>query len=185
MNKKNFIISILLLLLAGIGGWFATKYYLSIYIEKTEGIKSEKPQQALTIQPDGRHAIVVKIFYPSENEIQLKEKKIYTNFLPINIAEEVIKEYLQELQGDIGNTRLLGVYRDKNNIIYIDLSDDIRRYFSNDAKFEYNLLKSLLKTVLINVADSQDVKLLIEGKEIETIGGHFYCLFPLKSSAPF
>lgn len=129
--------------------------------------------------------MTVKIFYPSENEIQLKEKKIYTNFLPVNIAEEVIKEYLKELKGSLSNTRLLGVYRDSNNIIYIDLSDDIRRYFSESARFEYNLLESLLKTILSNVPGAEDVKLVIEGKEIESIGGHFYCLLTLKSSINF
>ncbi len=185
MNKKNILISIMLLLVASLIGWFATKYYLSIKNENIADTYKEKHQPTIDIQPDGRHAMVVKIFFPSDNEIQLKEKKIYTNFLPVNIAEQVTKEYLKELKGPMANTRLFGVYRDNNNIIYIDISDDLRRYFSEDAKFEYNLLQSLLKTILINVPGSQDVKLLIEGKEVETIGGHFYCLFPLKTSVHF
>lgn len=180
MNKKNLIISVLLLLSASLCGWFVTKYYLSIQNEKLTGKETSKPEPAIDIQPDGRRSMVVKIFYPSDNEIQLKEKKIYTNFLPVNIAEEVIKEYLKELKGELSNTKLLGVYRDSNNIIYIDLSDDIRRYFSGDARFEHNLLESLLKTVLINVPGIEDIKLVIEGKEIESIGGHFYSQFTLK-----
>lgn len=185
MKKKNLVISVLLLLSASLCGWFVTKYYLSLQNDKSTQNSTSKPEPIIDIQPDGRHSMMVKIFYPSENEIQLKEKKIYTNFLPVNVSEEVIKEYLKELNVPLSNTRLLGVYRDSNNIIYIDLSDDIRRYFSGDARFEHNLLESLLKTVLINVPAVEDVKLLVEGKEIESIGGHFYCLLTLKTSIHF
>ncbi len=185
MKKRNLIISVLLLLSASLCGWFVTKYYLSIQNEKLPRNGTSKPEPIIDIQPDGRHSIVVKIFYPSENAIHLKEKNIYTNFLPVNIAEEVIKEYLKELNAPLNNTKLLGVYRDVNNIIYIDFSDEFRRNFLGDARFEHNLLESLLKTILINVPAVEDVKLLIEGKEIESIGGHFYCLLTLKTSIHF
>ncbi len=180
MKRKSLIISILVLLIAFISGWFVTEYYLSTEKEKITQTDTGKPEPNIEIQPDGRRAMTVKIFYPSKIDIQSKEVTIYTNYLPVNIAEEVVKEFLKEFKGGISNTRLLGVYRDSNNIIYIDLSDDIRRYFSEDAKFEYNLLESLLNTILINVPGSEDVKIVVEGKEIESIGGHFYCMFTLK-----
>lgn len=183
MKKKYLIILFFLIVLSVIGGWFFAKYYfLSEGTEVTTTQQITKEEILLTIKPDGRQSIMVKIFYPAGNEIISLEKKIYTTSLSINIAEEVIKEYLKELTGALRQTRLLGVYRDLDNIIYIDLSDDIRRHFSGDAKFEYNLLKSLLETVLTNVPDSKDVKLLLEGKEIETIGGHFNSFKTLKIS---
>ncbi len=180
MSKKNIIISLFILIIASVCGWFATKYYLAqqAYIQNKAGIVETKP--TVEIQSDGRQAIVVKVFHPSQDGIQVSEKKIYTNFLPINIAEEVIKEHIGNLKEGLKNTRLLGVYRDQNNTIYIDLSDDFRRHFSDSALFEYYLMESLLKTILINVPGAEDVKLLIEGKEIESIGGHFISLHTLK-----
>jgi len=183
MNLKNIIFSLLLLIIASLCGWFATKYYFAQNAENKPEQVETKP--TVEIQPDGRHAIVVKIFIPSQNGIQETEKKIFTNYLPINIAEEVMKEYLQNLKQGLKNTRLLGIYRDRNNIIYIDLSDDFRRYFSDSAAFEYYLMESLLKTILINVPGTEDVKLIVEGKELESIGGHFNCLYTLKQTSYF
>lgn len=179
MKRKSLVISIIILLIAFVAGWFVTEYYLSFEREKPKQI-TDKPQQSIDIQPDGRYAMTVKIFYPSENGVESKEMTIYTNYLPVNIAEEVTKEFLRALKGEISNTRLLGVYRDSNNTIYIDFSDDIRRYFSADARYEYNFIESLLKTIFTNIEAIENIKLIVEGKEIESIGGHFYSLYPLK-----
>ncbi|MCX7913301.1 MAG: GerMN domain-containing protein [Thermodesulfovibrionales bacterium] len=183
MKSKYLIIAILLVFFSGLSGWFVTKYYfLSMKGKTTQDSQTPKSEPLLDIKPDGRHSLVVKIFYPSSSGVHSVEKRIYTTSLSINITEEVLKEFLKELKGQLSQVRLLGVYRDMDDIVYVDLSDEIRRQFSGDAEFEYNLLKSLLDTVLTNVPNVKDVKILIEGKEIESIGGHFLCLKPLKSS---
>ena len=71
------------------------------------------------------------------------------------------------------NVKILGIYRDQNQILYIDLSDELRRNFQGDALDEYLLLKGMYETLVSNVQDFQDLKVLVEGKEIETLGGHF------------
>lgn len=180
MSKKNIILSFLIIIIALLGGWFATKYYFALQAEKETKIGQVQIKPAVKIQSDSRQAIFVKLFIPSQNGIEEVEKKIFTNYLPINIAEEVIKEYLGNLKQGLKVTRLLGVYRDQNNILYIDLSDDFRRNFSDSAAYEYYVVESLLKTVLMNVAGVEDVRLLIEGKEAESIGGHFICFHTLK-----
>jgi len=185
MSKKKVVIFIAIFLFASLSGWYATKFYLSMESKDKITHIPGATAPVIEIHPDGRQALVVKIFYPSEDGVQLKEKKIFTNLLPVNIAEEVIKEYLKELKDGLRNTRLLGVYRDANNTIYINLSDDFRRYFSDSARFEYYLLESFLKTILQNVPEAEDVRLLIEGKEIESIGGHFICIPSLKTSIHF
>lgn len=180
MSKRRIFLSLFILIVAAICGWFATKYYLELQGEKKNEISQAQTTPSVEIRPDGRHVIVVKVFIPSQNGIQETEKKIITNYLPINIAEEVIKEYLQNLKPGLKSTRLLGVYRDRYNIVYIDFSDDFRRYFSDSAAYEYYLIESLLKTIVTNVPGVEDVRLLIEGKEVESIGGHFNCLYTLK-----
>jgi hypothetical protein len=58
----------------------------------------------------------------------------------------------------------------------------MRRNFQGDALSEYLLLKGIYESLVSNVQDFQDVKLLVEGKEIETLGGHFYLKYPLKNT---
>jgi len=60
------------------------------------------------------------------------------------------------------------------------LSDDFRRNFWGDALTEFLLLKGLYQSIIANVEDIVDVKVLIEGKELETLGGHLYLMYPLK-----
>jgi spore germination protein GerM len=78
------------------------------------------------------------------------------------------------------NARLLGVYKGADRILYIDISGEFRRNFQGDAFAEFLLLKSLYESLISNVEDIQDVKVLIEGKEAETLGGHLYLVYPLK-----
>jgi hypothetical protein len=65
-------------------------------------------------------------------------------------------------------------------MLYIDLSDEFRRNFQGDVFAEFLLLKGLYESIISNVQDIQDIKILIEGKETETLGGHLFLLYPLK-----
>jgi spore germination protein GerM len=76
--------------------------------------------------------------------------------------------------------RLLGIYKGTDGMLYIDLSDEFRRNFQGDVFAEFLLLKGLYESIISNIQDIQDVKILIEGKETETLGGHFFLLYPLK-----
>jgi hypothetical protein len=66
-------------------------------------------------------------------------------------------------------------------MLYIDLSDEVRRNFQGDALSEYLLLNGLYESLVSNISDFQDVKILVEGRELETLGGHIYLKYPLKN----
>lgn len=188
-NRKFIPIAIAILLAVALSGWLTAKYYL-FTDKKADNLLVELKDNAtegLEISmASGENIATVKIFYPSEEEMIVEERAIQSQPLPVLMAEEVITEYLQGLESGsfvskgLSDTKILGVYMDKVGILYIDLSDEIRRNFSGDVRQEYYLLKSLFKTVITNIAAVNDVKLLVEGKEVESIGGHFYSLYPLK-----
>jgi hypothetical protein len=66
-----------------------------------------------------------------------------------------------------------------DGIAYISLSEDFKRNFHGDVPDEFLLLKSLYETVISNV-QVDNIKLLIDGKEADSIGGHFPVDRPLK-----
>ncbi|MDP3260348.1 MAG: hypothetical protein Q8M34_07160, partial [Thermodesulfovibrionales bacterium] len=49
-----------------------------------------------------------------------------------------------------------------------------------DAAAEFLLLRGLYESLMSNVYDINDVKILIEGREMESLGGHLYLSYPLK-----
>ncbi|GER92500.1 hypothetical protein A45J_0216 [hot springs metagenome] len=184
-NKRNLLIALLLIFVAALSGWLFTRYYHSSLvkndsplIELRDGIPYDYQDQ--TTKTSGEDMIAVKIFYPSTDGETSEEKTVPNKLLPVAIADMIVEEYLKGLKDSVKDVKLLGVYKDRNNVFYIDLSDEIRRNFSGDAKQEYFLLKSLFDTVVTNIAQTEDVRLLIEGKEVESIGGHFLILYGLK-----
>ena len=80
----------------------------------------------------------------------------------------------------IKDTKILGIYRGTDKILYVNLSDEFRRNFQGDVMAEFLLLKGLYESLISNIDDVQDVKVLIEGNELETLGGHLYLKYPLK-----
>lgn len=185
-NKRGLLIALLLLLIAALSGWLFTRYYHapaeksdSPLIELRDNIHQDYQNRA-AFGISGEDTIAVKIFYPSEDGVTPEDRTIPSKPLPVAMADVVIEEYLKGLREGLRDTKLLGVYRDRNNVLYIDLSDEFRRNFSGDARQEYYLLKSVFDTVVTTVAGTEDVRLLIEGKEIESIGGHFSIFYGLK-----
>ena len=127
----------------------------------------------------GDDTVAVKVFLPSDTGIMVVERRVQNNPIPVKMAEELIAEYLKGLEGGLNETKLIGVYRDKKSIIYIDMSDEFRKNFSGDIRQEFEILKSLYQTITVNIPDTEDVRLLVDGKEVESLGGHFNALYPL------
>ncbi|MDI6800758.1 MAG: GerMN domain-containing protein [Thermodesulfovibrionales bacterium] len=189
-NKKSILIFGVALVIAAISGWFITKHFFVSTERKEmpsqdirEGGKSEQ-SPAVTVKPDLLDLedtyVLVKIFLPFKDGLSMEERRLKGNVLAIEMIEALVKEYLTGLKEQMAEVKLHGVYRDRSNTVYIDLSDEFRRNFSGDAKQEYYLLRSLFETVTKNVPETDDIRLLIEGREIESIGGHFYSLYGLK-----
>jgi spore germination protein GerM len=127
----------------------------------------------------------LRVYYPVENHLLIEERRVPRQTGQIAIAEAAMQEYLKgpaNTQASLmpKNVKLLGIYKGADRILYIDLSDEFRRNFQGDVMTEFLLLKGIYESIISNVEDIQDVKVLIEGKEVETLGGHLYLMHPLK-----
>lgn len=195
-NKRLLIFLFLLLFAAMVGGWFVVENYLARLSEEPLVRFSDNISAPGVFHGAGSNDnVTVTIFFPSgrssegapddgaaknPNEgISSEEVKISYDAIQVRLAEKIIPEYLKRLQGGLKETRLLGVYRDRENVLYPDLSDDFRKNLSGDAQQEYYLLKSLFKTLTSSIPGITDVKVLLEGREVESLGGHFLTLYPL------
>jgi hypothetical protein len=185
MNKKKLLIILLLglLFIGGLAGGYL--YFSKIYSKAMPA--SEERVEAL---PKTEDLISLKIYHPVGNRLQIEEKRVQSRTTQISIAQSVIEEFLK---GPVGSqvselpkgTKLLGIYRDADKILYIDLSEEFRRNFQGDALSEYLVLKGLYDSLTSNLDDVEDVKILIEGRETETLGGHFYLSYPLKDMVSY
>ena len=132
---------------------------------------------------DSRDVRVVRLLLPKDGRLELVEKKLKNREKSIAFAEAVVEEFFSSAGGGYAlpqSVKVLGIYRDVNQMLYVDLSDDLRRNFQGDALDEYLILKGIYESLVSNIQDFQDLKLLVEGKEIETLGGHLFLKYPLK-----
>jgi spore germination protein GerM len=185
MNKRKLSIMILLGLLF-IGGSFGGYLYFSRVSPK----EIPAPEERVETLPKAEDLISLKIYHPVSNRLQIEEKRIQRRIDQMAIAQAVVEEFLKGPAGlqssDIPkDAKLLGIYRDADRILYVDLSEEFKRNFQGDALSEFLLLKGLYDSLVSNLNDIEDVKILIEGSETETLGGHLYLSYPLKDMVSY
>ncbi len=188
MNRKKIwiILVAMFFLVAGAAGGFLLFQKITL-----KGKPAESPASVQdNVQAGSEEITSLRLYYPSGGRLELSEKKIARRTKQMAMAGAVIEEYFKGPGNGISaqvpqNVKLLGLYKDAAQMLYIDLSDELRRNFQGDALTEYLLLKGIYESIISNLQDVQDVKILIEGKEAETLGGHVYLKFPLKNTIAY
>ncbi len=168
---------VLLFLAGGIGGYF----YFSKVMHKEKSVE-EGVSGSSNMTED---LFSLRIYYPVSNHLQIEERRLPRRTGQIAIAEAAVEEFLKGPAGLSASTmpkdvKLIGLYKGADRILYVNLSDEFRRNFHGDVMTEFLLLKGLYESLISNVEDIQDIKVLIEGKEVETLGGHLYLMYPVK-----
>ena len=182
MNSRNlWIILIVLFFITGV----AVSYFFMRNFTRQEKQTPSPTAQSPLMEPVD--ISVLRIYLPHNDRLDLVEKKIPKRISNTAIAEAVVEEFFKQTVAEgvssiPQNVKLLGLFKDEGQMLYVDLSDEVRRNFQGDALSEYLLLKGIYESLVSNVQDFQDVKILVEGKEIETLGGHFYLNDPLKNT---
>lgn len=158
------------------GGYF---YFSKVYSKR---IQAEKAVEAYPLKEDFS---TVRIFYPVGNRLLIEERILQKRITQTEIAKAIVEEFFKgpvsaETSHIPKKARVVGTYSDTDGILFVELSAEFRRNFQGDALTEYLLLKALYETLVSTLDDIKDIKVLIEGREVETLGGHFYLSYPLK-----
>ncbi|WP_353684186.1 GerMN domain-containing protein [Thermodesulfovibrio sp. 3907-1M] len=164
MNKRLITISVLILVAIA-----TTVIYFTLF--KHDGKTSEKSQTEQTM-------VNFKIYLPSSNSTVVKEIYLQKESSELKNIERILESFLSELP--LKETKILGIYRDMENVVYIDLSKDFA--IPQSMLQEYLMLKSLYKTLKENFPWIKDIKILIESKEVETVSGHISIASSLKEA---
>ncbi|MEW6162613.1 MAG: GerMN domain-containing protein [Nitrospirota bacterium] len=181
--KLSGVILLILIFLGGAAGGY-------LYFSKVFPKERPSPEEGVETLPEAEDLFPLKIYYPVGNRLQIEERRLQRKTTQIAIAQAIVKEFLKgpadvrvsDMPKDV---KLLGLYRDEDRILYVDLSEEFRGNFQGDVLAEFLLLKGLYVSLISNFDDIEDVKVLIEGKEIETLGGHLYLSYPLKDMVSY
>ncbi|KAF0185103.1 MAG: hypothetical protein FD164_231 [Nitrospirae bacterium] len=166
-------------------GWFAY-----VYTESSDTAPASVSQpaplsppktDAQSSTPHSENLHVIKLFQPSAQGVVFMEIGVQREQLAVRLAESIMTEFLKQLTAGTDTPKLLGVYRDRNNILYVDISNALRTAAAGDARREHDILKSLALSLTANISAVKDVRLLIDGKESSTLAGHISIAGSLRS----
>lgn len=83
------------------------------------------------------------------------------------VAEDMIRQHMKPY-----GVGLLDLYMDKEGVMYIDFGDELKKNFRSDAEEELQIIAGLYKGMKSVVPGFTSLKILIQGKEAESFGGH-------------
>lgn len=143
-------------------------YFKPKLIFKIPFIEDIESQRLKTKHPEGDKL--------KDKGLPLEEGKDSVSDTDIIAMRDVVRNYMKPY-----NVKLLDIYV-KDEISYINLSGELRRDFKGDAFEEWSLIAGLYKTLKENIPEMTAMKILIEGKDVESIGGHIDISEPVGAS---
>ena len=156
-------------------------FYFYLYDQEPEKIVTGEDISESII----REYTTLKIYRPMGGKVELVEKKVPGILSILDLADILMEEYLKaSTELDTGvlpeGTKLNNLFMGADGVLYLDFNREFERNFRGDVLDEYMLLKSIFDTLISNL-DVMDVMILVDGKETESIGGHFMINRPLKA----
>ena len=79
-------------------------------------------------------------------------------------------------------TKLLGVYLSERNEAFVDLDNTVRTKHPGGSMNELFTVFTIVNAVATNLPDVQQVQLLIDGHEVDTLAGHVDLRRPLRKN---
>ncbi len=176
MGIRTVVISAVIILLLGIG---AGLFYFYFHEEPAPKPLVQEMEEGII-----KNYTYLRVFYPVGGRTEIFEKKVPGIMTPLEIAQKLVEEYIRiahELDTGIvpPDTRLNNIFISGDGIVYLDFNSALSKNFTGDVIDEYMLLKSIFDTMVSNL-DIEDVVILVNHREIESIGGHLFANRPLK-----
>lgn len=78
-------------------------------------------------------------------------------------------------------TRLLGVYIDDAETVYVDLTGNSRNPHPGGIRTELLTVYAIVNTLVVNINEIDRVKILLDGNEAETFAGHIDIGYPVNA----
>jgi hypothetical protein len=132
----------------------------------------ENIERASGKEPDDIKDTAKRLYASGSGNVSGSDK--FSRGALLSTAEDVIKGYIKPFK-----VTLTDLYMDKEGVIYADFSGELRKSFQGDAQEEYRIIADLYKRLRINIPGFLYLKILIDGKEAESFGGHILISKPI------
>ncbi|RJP81113.1 MAG: spore gernimation protein [Desulfobacteraceae bacterium] len=182
---RTTVIAVMILIAGGAG------YYL-LY----DGFLTEGPSDFKEIPNDFSHRSdlaqkkkkTVYLYFTDEKNSHLmsEERILLVTDDPLEMGRMIIKELIQGPNGNLVRTIPVGtalnaIYISKEGTAFVDFSDMIRENHPGGSQTELLTVYSIVNSITLNINEVERVKILIEGRESQTLAGHIDLTSPLSA----
>jgi len=171
--KKPSGLLLIIIIAVLICGYFAVKYFI---MHKRDSLFNYAAQPK-----------VIRLFFVNENgKLQAEKREIQGATSVLDDVKICVVELVKgpKEKGLFGalpkETEVREVYLDDNRCLYLDFTKSIIDNPKGGTTSEMQLIYSLVNTILENFGQIASVRILIEGQEVKTIGGHLDVHRPLR-----
>lgn len=141
---------------------------------------TDLPEQSQKAAVDLYFADWSSTFLRSEQRVMLQPPD--TAGYARSIIEALIKGPQKGLLQTLPNgTALNALYITPDNVCYVDLSKAVRTNHPGGSNSELLTIYSIVNSLILNIPQIEQVKILIEGKETSTLAGHIDLQYPVKA----
>ena len=166
-NKKWYWLYVLLLaasFIISVGGSFLyLKDEFAFESEFIADIESTQYKEALAHENTGSS----RLYRSTESISPVKGGTVFRKDALLVIVEDFIKKHVEPY-----GVRLLDLYLDREGVIYMDFGSELKKNFRGDVHEELNILAGLYKGIKLTIPGLTSLKILIDGSEAESFGGH-------------
>jgi len=182
------------LVLIAIAGAVSYAYFVGA-VDRIRSLAHEQETEANPFTaPDPVHSsadppVEVKVFFPpgrGNSILSFEQRMIFKSPDLTNRAKQILKIVMDGpmtngLQPAIPkDTKLQGVFVSTDRVLFVDFSSALSVNHPGGIVNEQATIYSIVDSLLYNLPEIQQVKILIGGTEQETLAGHCLLLLPLE-----
>lgn len=191
MTPRRLVVGLVALAAAAALGWALMTAVSRVL--RTPDAPPEEPEATAPATPDAPPAgprISVKLFFASEDGLHLVavDREVPLAEGVVAQARAIVQAQLAEsapspLAGTIpSGTTLRGLYLSERNEMFVDLDGTVRGTHPGGSMNEILTVFTIVNAVTVNLPDVQQVQLLVDGREVDTLAGHVDLRRPLRKN---
>lgn len=106
---------------------------------------------------------------------------------PVEFGRNIVNGLIRGPKGDLINpipngTTLRTFFISSDRIAYVDLSEAIADHHSGGIESEIMTIFSIVNTLILNISEINAVKIVVNGRETETLAGHIDIRYPFTAN---
>ena len=142
----------------------------------------------LASELEGIRGVTLYFAVPGSDSLAAEYRDVVVKDRPADRVRAIYRELLAGSSAGLESpfptgVDLLNAYYTSRGTLYLDWNRALVQSYRGGTGRERQILGSIVLTAAENLPDVTEVALLVEGRPVETIGGHFDVMTPLQVSA--